>query len=319
MPKTSKGSSKNKSSRSLGQADESARHIINYEPDSPTIRAMEAKKRVRWGFHIGACVLVLILLAAIGRATIREAFVKNPRFNLRQVRVTTQGPLSPQKIVKETGLTEGQNLLTINLREVRERIERLPEVRAATIAKDFEGRLNIEVSQRHPVAWIECRKQGIIPLKSGAAWLTDAEGVAIPCEADPAEYEKLPVIRAEALPVVQAGARIEHTQFNAALKLLAQRASRHDEDEEEIRSIDLPNPYALVARMGDGALITFGMDDLGAQLARFDRVKHEARQRNWDIATLNLIARNNIPVTFRNHSSLPVASPATPRLDRATR
>jgi hypothetical protein len=34
------------------------------------------------------------------------------------------------------------------------------------------------------------------------------------------------------------------------------------------------------------------------QLARFDRVMHEARARKWRLATLNLIATTNTPATF---------------------
>lgn len=288
-------------------------HRIDFEPESPKVRELRAKARVRWGFHAAVFVLVLTGLLALGRATMREALVRNPRFSLRQVLVNTEGALTAQKIVRQTGLTEGQNLLTINLREVRARIEQLPQVRQATIARDYDGKLVIDVQQRQPVAWIECHKQRMIPAKNGCAWLTDAEGAAIPCEVIAAEYRKLPVIHMEDLKPIEAGQPVDPRclPFHSALKLLAE-FSRRFGDEDEIAAIEIPNAYALVTRLRDGEEVTFGIDDLEAQLGRYERIRQVAHQRNWQIATLNLLAQNNIPVTFKNLAAAPVASSVTP-------
>lgn len=315
MPRKSKRSPKHtngpfRHAREFGEEQ----HRIDFEPESPKVRQMRAKARVRWGFHAAVCLLVLAALIALGRATVREAFVRNPRFSLRQVLVHTEGSLSPQKIVRQTGLTEGQNLLTVNLREVRARIEQLPEVRRATIARDYNGKLIIDVLQREPVAWLECQKQRLIPARSGFAWVTDAEGVAIPCDTIAEEYLRLPVIRMEDLPTVEAGLPVDARclAFHAALRLLADFGRRFEDDEDEIAAIEIPKSYALVARFRGGAEVTFGIDDLDAQLARYDRIKREARERNWQIATLNLLAQTNIPITFKNLAAAPVASAVRP-------
>ena len=46
-------------------------------------------------------------------------------------------------------------LLTMNLREVRAKIEALAQVKSAVVRRDYHGRLTLEVTQRMPVAWIE--------------------------------------------------------------------------------------------------------------------------------------------------------------------
>lgn len=308
MPKNSKHSKKSNSHRSRPSGDGSEKHRIDLKPDSPAIRQIEHRQRVRWGFHAAVCLLVVFALVALVRATIREAFVNNPRFSLRHVMVNTDGSLTPQKIVKQTGLTEGQNLLTINLSEVRERIEQLPQVRLASIAKDLQGGLRIDVIQRHPVAWIECGKLQIARKGDGTGWLADAEGVAVPCESEVRDYRGLPVIRCDELPQVVAGARVQSQSFAAALRLLAEIERRFDDDQLDLKRIDLANRYALTANFSDGMAVTFGIDDLGEQLARWDHIKREARQRGWKIATLNLLAGSNIPVTFRGGSPSPVAA-----------
>ena len=288
------------------------RRIINMEPESPTTRVIRNQQRVRWGFRVGVAILVVFGLMALIRATVQEAFVKNPRFSLRQIVVNTEGSLTPQRIVRTTGLTEGQNLLTINLREVRERIEQLPEVRKATIARDYDGRLTIEVQQRHPVAWIECAKLKLEPMRSGHGWLVDEEGVAIPCEVVIKSYLNLPVIRVDELNQVTPGVEIQSMQFKASLKLLAEMSKRTDDHHDQITLIHVPNPYALVTKFNDGMTVTFGMDGLEEQISRFTRIKREGNERGWRIATLNLLVKDNVPVTFKSKiASVPSAIPVT--------
>jgi hypothetical protein len=50
--------------------------------------------------------------------------------------------------------------------------------------------------------------------------------------------------------------------------------------------------------------VTFGPDAITKQLGRFDRVMIEAREKGWKIATLNLLPRDNVPVTFRQKPKL---------------
>jgi cell division septal protein FtsQ len=287
-------------------------HLINLKPGSPVIRVMESRARLRFGFHAAVVITVVVALIALVRVVMTEAFEKNPRFSLRQVMVNTEGALSAQKIVRTTGLTEGQNLLTINLREVRERLERLPQVRKAAIARDYDGRLTIEVDQRVPVAWIECAKLKIFHMKSGSGMLLDAEGTAIPCDVILKDYLKLPVIRVEEIGQIVAGARVDSIEVHAALRLIAEFQRRFDDHHDEIGAIDIPARYALNALFRDGTQVTFGGDDLDAQLARYEHIRRAAREKQWSIATMNLLARSNIPVTFRNAPALAGAEAAKP-------
>lgn len=292
-------------------------HRLDLEPESPATREIRSQERVRWGFHVAVCVLVLFGLIALGRATVREAFEKNPRFSLREVVVNTRGSLTPQKIVKTAGLTDGQNLLAINLREIRQRIEQLPEVRAGTIERDYGGKLTIAVEQRRPVAWLESEKLKLQPMRSGGGMLLDKDGVAIPCDVLVKEHVGLPVIRNEEIGVVVPGGKIESPQLAAALKLIAEMKCRSTGPKQQIRRIEVLNAYALQTRFEDGVDVTFGMDGLDEQLTRYRRIRSEAQKRGWQIATLNLLAEENIPVTFKNVAVVTDATPADKNQGRA--
>jgi cell division septal protein FtsQ len=279
-------------------------HDVDLKADSPKIREMEKSAAKRRGFKAGVIIITVICLLALLKITVREAFVQNPQFALRQIAVKTEGPLTAQKIVRTTALTEGTNLLTINMREVRARLERLPQIHSIKMERDYSGLLTLEIKQRQPVAWLECSKLGMVAGKKGAAHLVDAEGVSFPCEADTQEYQGLPLIRHESLAQDSPGMPIQDLALTAALKLLAELQNRFEQGTEEVRIIDIQTPYSMIALFADQSQITFGVDDLDLQLTRLDRVRQEAHQRQWQIETLNLLVRQNVPVTFRRPPDL---------------
>ncbi len=291
----------------------SVTHTVDLEPDSPKIRAMEREKAKRRGFKWAAAIIILTCLGALLRITIREAFVQNPQFALRQIAVQTEGPLTVQKIVRETGLTEGTNLLTINMRELRTRLERLPQVKKVHLERDYAGKLSIAVEQRRPVAWLECSKLGYTPGKTGSGHLLDAEGAVVPCETSADTFAALPVIRFESLTQATPGAVLPDLQIRSALRLVAQLQDRFEEGAPEVRLLDIVNPYSIVTTFADRTEVTFGVDDLELQLVRLDRVRQEIQKRQWQVATLNLLARENVPVTFRAAPDLTGLQAPAPR------
>lgn len=318
MPRESKRSRKdsNRSSRKRAAKD-AEQHRLDLEPESPVTREIRSQERVRWGFHLAVCLLVIVGLFALGRATVREAFEKNPRFSLKEVVVNTSGALTPQKIVKTAGLTDGQNLLSINLREVRERIEQLPQVRSGAIERDYGGKLTIAVEQRRPVAWLQNDKLKLQPMRSTGGALVDKDGVAIPCDVLVKDHMGLPVIRIETIDAVKPGEKIQSPQLDAALRLIAEMKRRSTGPKQQIARIEITNPYALQTRFADGVEVTFGMDGLVEQIARYTRIRKEAQERKWEIATLNLLVEDNIPITFKNVAAVTDEAPEDSPPDRS--
>lgn len=273
-------------------------HVIDYEPESPVIREHEAVERRRRGFRTAMWLIAAMIVIGVGWVTWHEALEKNSQFMLKTVVVNTEGTLTRQQIVAATGLTEATNLLTMNLRDVRAKIERLPQVKSAVIQRDYHGKLTLDVVQRMPVAWIECPKQKLMAPLSGKGCLIDVEGALVPCDVITKDYLALPRIQFPALSEAIPGKPSPDIQIHAALRLMEKLQSRKQEGRPVLEVIEIPNPWSLVAHFNGDARVTFGVDDLDPQLARFDRVMHEARERKWRVATLNLIARVNTPVTF---------------------
>ena len=298
MSAAQKGSKKKSPKRSPRKRKGVGTHVIDYEPESPVIREHEAVERRRRGFRTAMWLIAAMIVIGVGWVTWHEALEKNSQFMLRTVVVNTEGTLTRQQIVAATGLTEATNLLTMNLREVRAKIEKLPQVKSAVIKRDYHGKLTLDVVQRIPVAWIECPKQKLMAPLSGKGCLIDTEGALVPCDVITKDYLAMPRIQFPALSEAIPGKAAKDLQVHAALRLMEKLQSRQQEGRPALEVIEIPSPWSLVAHFNGDAKVTFGVDDLDPQLARFDRVMHEARERKWRVATLNLIARINTPVTF---------------------
>jgi cell division septal protein FtsQ len=277
---------------------------VNLKVDSPKIREMERTAMKRSGFKWAVILIGSICSIALVRLVIREAFLKNPQFTLKQITVRTEGPLSAQKIVRTSALTQGTNLLTVNLRELQGRLMRLPQVKKVKITRNYEGCLTLEVTQRKPVAWLECPRLGMTAHQVELGHFIDAEGVSFPCETLTEESASLPIIRDESLAQVQPGVTLTERPLQAALDLLHQLQERADSGQPTPKRLEIEKPYAITAQMDDGSRLTFATDDLPPQLARLERIWSEARQRQWRIATVNLMVQQNVPITFRSAPDL---------------
>lgn len=277
---------------------------VDLKVESPKIRKMEKVELKRRGFKWSAALIILICLAVLLKITVRESFLNNPQFSLKQVIVKTDGSLTAQKIVRTCALTTGTNLLTVNMHDLQRRLMQLPQVRSVKIQRDYEGRLTLEVDQRQPVAWLECPKLGLLPGRPDVGCFIDDEGVTFPCEVVTPTYLALPVIKHETLNQNIHGVAITDLPVKSALNLLKELQVRYEQGADELRSIDIQKAYAMTALFADQTQVIFGVYDLSEQMTRLDRIRLEARHRNWRIATLNLLVKQNVPVTFRDAPDL---------------
>ena len=301
MPSPQKGSKS--PARSPSRSRKAAvPHVIDYEPESPVIRQQEAEMARRKGYRNALWLIIAITVVALGKLVWEEAFEKNSRFLLKALDVQTSGPLSVPKLVGATALTLDTNLLTLNLGEVRSRLERLPQVKGVHIQRDYNGSLTIKVQQRFPVAWLECAKQKFYAPLSGTGCLIDAEGVPMPCEVVTKEYLALPVICFDAVSKIEHGKKLSDPLLHIALELAKELNSRAQAPSEIARKLIIPNAWSIEAHYAtaesEPKVITFGVDDVEMQLERYDRLMKEARARQWKIATLHFIPEGNTPATF---------------------
>lgn len=278
------------------------RQQIHKTPDTPKIRALESAEKLRHNLRLVGLATLVMATGSIIYFAVRETIMRNPRLVVREVYVEPGGPqdmLTPAQIKQAAGVREGQNLMTVNLKDVREQLLLLPAISMVTITHDFAGKVTVTPVQRVPVAWVKCEHLHWLPMRVGQGLLVDADGRAIPAETVLPDYGKLPVIVDDTIDQITAGAPIASKRFVAAMDLMKALVERQARDGRMLKSIEVKNKFALVATLSDEFKVTFSYDDIGPELKHYDQFMASARGHQWKLSTLNLAADLNIPVTFQ--------------------
>jgi cell division septal protein FtsQ len=199
-------------------------------------------------------------------------------------------------------------------------------IQSASVERVLPGTLRIRVAEREPVAQITVPR----PKAGGGIEFTlfqmDADGYVI-LPLDPrqtrtpagAPEEPLPAIAGLDVSEVQPGRRVESTQAQAALRLIAAFEGSPMATQVDLRRIDVSSRGVLVATTAQGSQVTFSLDNFDQQMVRWQRVHEECLRWNKTIATLDLAVADNAPLRMQEISSLPPSPPKNAKPQRPRR
>jgi cell division septal protein FtsQ len=255
---------------------------------------------------ISKTILLLATLGGLSYAA-KEGWTrfvwKNPDLLIRAPIVQTDGTLTRDQILLAGKVVEGENILTINLNEVRHGIEKLPQVESAEVSKKLPNHLSIQVVERRPIAWVTSKKSDD-PATSPRSFLIDARGMTLRSQVILPEYYHLPVISGVITDNFTSGQRVTAFNILAALELIQINS---ENPRFQIRHIDLGKSYCIVVTDQRHAQITFGFQRLDAQLDRLNQVIDILEPAHQEFKAINLIPERNVPVIFNK----PEAEPAS--------
>ncbi|HEX8281635.1 MAG TPA: FtsQ-type POTRA domain-containing protein, partial [Chthoniobacterales bacterium] len=201
-------------------------------------------------------------------------------------------------VLQAAELREGVNIFSVNLARVHDALQQLPQVDEVQVVRNMPGEINIQIVERKPVAWITTDKEMLDPFSSDAAFLIDARGVLRREKKLLPEYLGLPVISGCANESLEAGKVVESYETKAALELLRMSTRSFMQTRFQIREIDLSKGYCLVVTDKNHTRVTFGFDNIDAQLQRLEQFLVYSDDSNRELETVNLLVQRNIPVTF---------------------
>jgi cell division septal protein FtsQ len=242
------------------------------------------------GFYFGA------------KVGVRRFFLENSDYQLRQIEFQTDGTLTREQILRETGLREGENIFRINLSHVHDRLQQLPQVDEVQVVRKLPGEIGISIIERKPVAWITSEKQISDPFASDVAFLVDARGVLMKEKKLLPEYLGLPLITGCSSESLEAGKVVESLEAKTALELLRLSAGSFMQMRFQIREIDLSKGYCLLVSDKNHTRVTFGFDNLDVQLRRLEQFLVYVDDSRRELETVNLLVQRNIPVTFTKNA-----------------
>jgi cell division protein FtsQ len=278
------------------------------------VKIRESKERSRLFRAVSGFIFKLVLFAAVvagvwfgGKEALRRFVWENPDYFLREINFTTDGALTRDQVLMAAGLAEGRNIFTVDLAEARAAIEKLPQVESAVVQRLLPNRMTVTVAERRPIAWVAA-KGDEDPSSSERSFLIDARGIVLRSRVVLPEYYHLPIISGFETGNLVPGRRVNDLEMQAALELVRLNA---DSTRFQARNIDLAKGYCLVVTDQKRAKITFGLENVEAQLARLYRYLDRAAEDHRELQTVNLIVERNVPVTFYEPDAEVPAAPET--------
>jgi cell division protein FtsQ len=106
------------------------------------------------GFVLIKMVLFLLFLGALSVGLISGyQFLSSARwFKIQDIEVIGAGDSMKKALIKLSGITEGDSLLSIDIATVERTIEKHPWIKDVTAARSFPHRVRIEVQHEEPIA-----------------------------------------------------------------------------------------------------------------------------------------------------------------------
>jgi cell division protein FtsQ len=261
------------------------------------------RHRLRWGAAVVAAVAVLSLSVYGGYRLVKFTAAKmlhaNPRFTITQIIVENDGALTPPQIAAFAGVAVGQNLLSLDLDQVRRNLELLPLVRQVEVRRMLPDKLFIHVDERIAVA----RLRG----PSDAEFLVDRSGYVMkPIRLTdgtvirPQTVGPVPTFTGVSLADVRVGRRVQSEQIYRALELLDRLEQSSAGAMMEVDTIDLSKSRHLTLTTRQHTVVRFDIEDYTQQLRRLSAILTWAMQRQRVVASVDLTVARGVPVAFAN-------------------
>ncbi len=237
------------------------------------------------------------------RYGVKQLFFENPDYRLNEINVRTDGTLQREQVLSAGGLSVGENIFSVNLARVRDLLQQLPQVDEVQIVRKMPSEIDIQITERKPVAWITPEDEVTNPFSSEDAFLVDARGVLMREKKLLPEYLGLPLIAGCSNESLEAGKTVESLEVKAALELLRLSTRSFMQTRFQVREIDVSKGYCLRVTDKNHTRVTFGLDNLDTQLQRLEQFLVFSDDSKRELETVNLLVHRNIPVTFAKPAS----------------
>ncbi len=249
-------------------------------------------------FAIILCLLALIVTGAY--RGLQHLFLGNEKYVLQEIKLTSNGKLSHARIVKAADIDLGANIFAINIDKIQASLEVLPEVISCDVERRLPGVLQINITERIPVAWIESQTLQF-PGRANGGILADKNGTTFPCEGNlwqTAQHLPTIAIHGAKKESFQHGEKMNEPDIIRALHLIAAFNEQDIRAEWLPRRIVLLNSYSMEVTCHDNSNAVFGMYDHQRQLNDFVSIREHTLKTSRDVEHVNLIPKINIPVKF---------------------
>lgn len=283
--------------RNKGKSKRPVKNVLRVNVEK---KRQQGQKAWQWALY-GFCGVVLLSMISVGtymatEAVFRSVFYENSDFELKKIVVDSKGKVSREEILEAARIREGQNLLALNLRGIRKRVEAMPYISKARVERILPSTLILKVEERVPVARLRPTVRGTNQL-SRIVYYLDNEGYVM----RPKAGEKilhLPLITGVMDHYVREGDKIDREEVISALVLLQLAELSTVKDDVDLDHVQVHGSGYLNLRTNHRGVIRLRTDYLVQQLARLGEVINFSRKKGLIIRTVDFTPDRNVPATF---------------------
>lgn len=288
--------------------------VLKSEVMSPRIAWFNVLGYLKLLAKVATVIAVLLAIAHGIRQAIEHTFHQNPDFRLQAIKLNENDVLDEATLVEQLGIDLSGNIFDFDIEILENRLLSIPAISSAEVERNLPGTLDFSITTRKPVAWIACPGEDYPIARVQGGLLVDHVGFTYPCPAGQvAGCQTLPVfvLAPDSGHPVTAGVTLAHPQYRQCLHLLMAISANHPGDIPSIHSISQDNEWSLSLTTNSGTVATFGLGDHARQLDYLNQALLHARKKGYQIATINLIPKQNVPITVLGDDSPPRAIPVT--------
>lgn len=231
----------------------------------------------------------------------QEMFWENSNYRITAISFESTGEtLKAERVLARLRIVKGQNLLAIDIQQIRHDLESLPMVEKAEVSRELPGRLIIRITERVPVANISVTGNDLRYQIDSHAVIMDLSVF----QKNPdfkARLESLPNLVGANLFDLKIGRAASSPEIDLALRLIKKTQQIELGVDLDIDSIDVAKHGIITVMTSDHTAIKFNGNDLDRQLRRLAVILDDAHQRGAHIATIDLTVGKDVPVTFASN------------------
>lgn len=286
--------------------------VLKSEVMSPRIAWLNFLDFLKILTKIAAVIAILFAIGYGVRGAIQYTFHQNPDFRLQAIRLNANDVIDESRLVEYLAIDLNANIFDFDINAMARKLLEIPAVENAKIERELPGNLVFHVRTRKPKAWIACPEEGILTSRNIDQLLVDQNGFIYPCPEQQLELAlHLPMIRVKTdskYPILK-GATLKHPEYRRCVQLLDSFRAIFPDDIRIIETIYQVNPWSINLSTRSNTTATFSLDDHSRQLDYFSQALHHAQKKGYDIETINLIPKQNVPITIRGKVTPPRAIP----------
>ena len=264
---------------------------------SRNTRTYYAKKKAskatstRRGFlvFIGLLLTVALLFAVFQVLSLAGSlfFSRNPYFELKHVIMSSDGRLTPSKLIEYGDIERGGNLFDVDLDTLRDKLEGVSLIDSVHIQRRLPDTLIVRVTERVAVAQVHWKWRA-------PCFLIDQEGIILP---PTRAGQALPMIEGLTLEKLRPGEILEDPGVEYVLELLAESRAMGLSSSIDFERFDLRYPDYITARLVGGISARFPRHSAKSKLVRLAATLQMAREQGRQIKTIDLTPDGrNVPV-----------------------